>query len=126
METLVAARAFAALGHPVRLDILLALAPSGATGLPAGEIGTLLGLPAATLSFHLKELTQSMLLTPSRRGRRIFYAADTSSIDRLGSYLLRGRLESRDDSEGSFDRTVHESVELAVPKPTIRPKLAGA
>lgn len=43
----------AALARESWLDVLRLLAQAGAEGLPAGQIGARLGLPSATLSFHL-------------------------------------------------------------------------
>src|ERR1700687_51718 len=61
--------ALAALAQESRLDICRLLVQAGADGLPAGQIGEQLGLPSATLAFHLKELKHAGLATFTRNGR---------------------------------------------------------
>ena len=56
MEKTDALAALAALAQETRLDIYRLLVQTGPEGLPAGQIGERLGLPSATLAFHLKEL----------------------------------------------------------------------
>jgi len=53
METLSVLRALAALAQETRLRVFRLLVEHGPLGLPAGEIGRRLGLPPATLSFHI-------------------------------------------------------------------------
>jgi len=80
MESKIAANIFSGLGQPTRLEILKLIAPhsrgEGAKGLPAGEIGKALGLPPATLSFHLKDMAYKNLVTNQRIGRKIYYRAN--------------------------------------------------
>ncbi len=45
--------ALGALAQETRLDIFRLLVQKGPEGLPAGEIGTRLGQPSPTMSFHL-------------------------------------------------------------------------
>ena len=52
----------AALAQETRLDVFRALVQAGPEGLAAGAIGSFLGIPPATLSFHLKELKSSGLI----------------------------------------------------------------
>jgi|tagenome__1003787_1003787.scaffolds.fasta_scaffold13753445_1 predicted transcriptional regulator len=49
------------------LDIYRLLVQAGAEGRP-GAIGEALGLPSATLAFHLKELKNAGLVTCTRAG----------------------------------------------------------
>jgi ArsR family transcriptional regulator, arsenate/arsenite/antimonite-responsive transcriptional repressor len=67
--------ALAALAGETRLDIYRLLVRTGPAGLPAGHIGMQLGLPSATLAFHLKELKHARLVTVRRDGRSQIYAA---------------------------------------------------
>jgi ArsR family transcriptional regulator, arsenate/arsenite/antimonite-responsive transcriptional repressor len=53
--------ALAALAQETRLDIFRLLVEAGSEGLPAGQIGARLGLPSATLSFHLSQLKHAGL-----------------------------------------------------------------
>ena len=75
--------ALAALAQGTRLDIYRLLVQAGDDGLPAGQIGEQLGLPSATLAFHLKELKNAGLVTFTREGRSLIYAADLSHHERL-------------------------------------------
>ena len=67
--------ALAALAQETRLDIYRLLVQAGEDGLAAGKIGEELGLPSATLAFHLKELKHAGLVTFTREGRSLIYAA---------------------------------------------------
>jgi len=79
--------ALAALAQETRLAVFRLLVEAGPIGLNAGEIGERLGVPANTLSFHLKTLQQAGLLKSQPKGRFIFYAADFSAMDDLIAYL---------------------------------------
>jgi DNA-binding transcriptional ArsR family regulator len=77
----------AALAQETRLDIFRLLVERGPAGLAAGDIGSRFGLPAATLSFHLKELRQAGLISCRRAGRSLIYAADFAAMNGLIAYL---------------------------------------
>lgn len=79
--------ALAALSQESRLAIFRHLVEAGPQGCTAGSIGSALKLPAATLSFHLKELTQAQLLIGSQEGRFIRYAANFDTMNRLVEFL---------------------------------------
>jgi DNA-binding transcriptional ArsR family regulator len=55
--------------------------------LPAGRIGERLGLPSATLSFHLNQLRQAGLVRFRRAGRSLIYAAEYAAMNALLAYL---------------------------------------
>jgi DNA-binding transcriptional ArsR family regulator len=59
-----------ALSQSTRLRIIEVVAKGGAEGTPAGEIARAVHCPASTLSFHLKELSQSGLLRAAPQGRK--------------------------------------------------------
>lgn len=79
--------ALSAIAQDTRLDIFRYLVQVGPEGAPAGQIGEHLGLPSATLSFHLKTLQQANLLTRQRRSRSIIYAANFAAMNELLGYL---------------------------------------
>jgi len=84
------AQALAALGalaHPLRLQVFRALVVVGTPGLSAGAIMEGVGVPAATLSFHLKELTAAGLVTQERCGRHFVYRAAYDRMNGLLAYL---------------------------------------
>jgi len=53
MESNEVVQALAALAHPLRLDVFRALVVAGDSGLTPGVMQQALGVPPATLSFHL-------------------------------------------------------------------------
>lgn len=87
MEKSDAIAALAALAQESRLDVFRLLVQAGTAGLPAGQIGERLGLPSATLSFHLSQLKQAGLVTCTRKGRSLIYAAEYSAMNGLLAYL---------------------------------------
>ena len=87
MEKKAALAALAALSQESRLDIYRLLVQAGTEGMPAGHIGEQLGLPSATLAFHLKELKNAGLVTFTRNGRSLIYAAEYPVMNALLSYL---------------------------------------
>ena len=87
MEKSDAIAALAALAQETRLDIFRLLVQAGLDGLPAGQIGERLGLPSATLSFHLNQLKQTNLVTFRREGRSLIYAAEYPAMNGLLDYL---------------------------------------
>jgi DNA-binding transcriptional ArsR family regulator len=80
-------RALGALSHPVRLDIFRALVVQGQTGLTPGAMVEGLGIPSATLSFHLKELAHAGLVTQERASRHLIYRAAYSRMNEVLAYL---------------------------------------
>lgn len=79
--------ALAALAQETRLDIFRLLVQAGPDGLPAGCVGEALGLPSATLSFHLKELKSAGLARCERRGRQRIYSPDLEMVQGLIGFL---------------------------------------
>jgi ArsR family transcriptional regulator, arsenate/arsenite/antimonite-responsive transcriptional repressor len=79
--------ALAALAHETRLDVFRRLVRAGRDGVAAGRVGSDLGIPPATLSFHLKELRSARLVTGEREGRVIRYAPDFGVIAEVVGYL---------------------------------------
>lgn len=80
-------RSLAALAQAHRLRAFRLLVVAGAEGLTPGALAEALELPAATLSFHLKELMQAGLLSQQRLGRNLVYRADFSQMNSLLAYL---------------------------------------
>lgn len=87
METTQAVEALAALAQSSRLQIYRRLVEAGPEGMAAGRIGEELGLPAATLSFHLSQLTRAGLARSRQDGRFVIYSADYASMNSLVGYL---------------------------------------
>ena len=87
MEKQMAISALAALAQETRLDVFRALVQAGPEGLPAGIISSALGIPSATLSFHLKELKSAGLVRCKRQGRSRIYSPDFSVTTELIRFL---------------------------------------
>ena len=79
--------ALAALAQETRLDIFRLLVEAGAEGMPAGLIGEKLGLPSATLSFHLNQLKHANLVKFRRESRSLIYSAEYAVMNDLLGYL---------------------------------------
>ncbi len=87
METKPAIAALAALAQESRLATYRLLVQAGPQGLAASKIAEALGIPASSLSFHLKELTYANLVAPRQEGRFIIYVAQFDTIDKLVGFL---------------------------------------
>jgi ArsR family transcriptional regulator len=77
----------AALAQETRLDVFRLLVQAGPDGLPAGSIAEALDVPAATLSFHLKELKSCGVVDCQREGRTLIYSPNFSMMNGLLAYL---------------------------------------
>lgn len=81
------AEQLAALGHPVRLQVLRYVVQAGEAGAAAGEVQAHVDLPASTLSHHLKRLVDAGLLTTRLEGTFHYYAADYRALKAVTDYL---------------------------------------
>ena len=80
-------KALSALAHPLRLQVFRALVVTGPAGLTPGVMQEALGVPATTLSFHLKELAIAGLVTIERSSRTLVYRAAYEQMNGLLGYL---------------------------------------
>jgi DNA-binding transcriptional ArsR family regulator len=106
MKTSSIVKSFIALGHDSRLAIYNLLMTKGEKGVPAGEIATTLGIPSATLSFHLSHLVDAKLISPRREGRTIYYFVKYKRVKKLVEYLsqyFKANEASANDDEASED-----------------------
>ena len=87
MENKDAVTALAALAQESRLAVFRLLVRFAPEGLTPGVIGEQLGLPAPTLSFHLKTLAQAGLVSTVQEGRFVRYRAEMASINALIGFL---------------------------------------
>jgi DNA-binding transcriptional ArsR family regulator len=79
---------FLALGQESRLSAFRLIVQHGDVGLTPTQIIEYLGIPSATLSFHLKELTHANLLTVERQSRNLFYRPNVGLVQSLSEFLL--------------------------------------
>src|SRR5512135_1771370 len=82
-----AVEALGALAQESRLSIFRLLVQAGKDGVAAGALGEQLGIPPATLSFHLKTLAHAGLVQSRTEGRFVIYSANYAAMDRLIAYL---------------------------------------
>lgn len=88
MKNTDAVAAFLALGQESRLNIFRLIVQRGDIGLTPTQIIEKLGIPNATLSFHLKELMQANLLLVERQSRNLIYRPNAVLVQDLSTFLL--------------------------------------
>jgi len=81
------AEMFAALGTEPRLRILRLLLAAHPDGMVVGDIQAGLDIPNSTLSHHLDKLRQEALVTVTREGTYLRYAANTDTLRDLLGFL---------------------------------------
>jgi len=79
--------ALAALAQENRLDVFRLLVQAGPDGLAAGAVAEKLSLAPNTLSFHFDRLRNAGLVTCTREGRSLIYAARFETMNGLLAYL---------------------------------------
>ncbi len=87
MERNDALTTLSALAQEARLDIFRVLVQAGPAGMAAGAIADTLDIPAATLSFHLKELKYAGVVRCLREGRSLIYSPDFDAMNGLIGFL---------------------------------------
>lgn len=87
MEEQTAVTSLAALSQAMRLRIFRALVGAGPEGMTPGGLCATLEVPASTLSFHLKELLRSGLVSQQRDGRSLIYRPSIAQMNELMAYL---------------------------------------
>ena len=79
--------ALAALAQESRLAVFRLLVQAGSDGMAATKIAEALSIAPSSLSFHLKELAHANLVTASKAGRSIIYAANYPGMHGLLAFL---------------------------------------
>ena len=87
LHELEAVKALAALAQAQRLRAFRALVVAGPEGLTPGVMAEQLGIAPSALSFHLKELSHSGLVSCEPRGRNLIYRANFEHMTALLGYL---------------------------------------
>ena len=95
MELQQAVLALSALAQESRLAVFRLLVVAGEVGMGAGAIADELGVPKATLSFHLKELAQAGLIGSTRDGRYITYRLRPEGMRSLLGFLSQDCCQGR-------------------------------
>ncbi|MGY1746930.1 ArsR/SmtB family transcription factor [Blastococcus sp. SYSU D00695] len=84
------ARQFAALGDPVRLQLVSLLATAEGGAICVCDLTGPVGRSQGTVSHHLRILVESGLATSEKRGRNVWYAVVPAALE-----ALRGALAPR-------------------------------
>ena len=87
LDEAAAVKALAALAQPQRLRAFRALVVAGPDGLTPGVMAEKLDVAPSALSFHLKELAYSGLVSTEARGRNLIYRASFAHMNALLGYL---------------------------------------
>ena len=98
MEKQIATKIFEALSSSVRLDVFRLLVRMAHEGMVAGEIATTLDIPPTNLSFHLKAMTQTGLVTVTQEGRFQRYRANMPVMMDIIAYLTDECCQGRPES----------------------------
>ncbi len=99
----------AALAQETRLEVFRLLVRAGSDGMPAGAIAEALGVPSATLSFHLKELKSCGVVDCLRDGRTLIYSPNFPMMNDLLAYLTENCCGGLAGSGGLADAPAGES-----------------
>lgn len=105
MENKDAISVLAALAQETRLDIFRLLVRAGEEGMAAGAIGDALSIPAATLSFHLKELKNAGTVRCLREGRSLIYSADFDTMTTFLGFLTENCCQGVDSKPSGKKRS---------------------
>jgi len=87
MELKHAVTLLGALAQDSRLQVYRLLVQAGPEGMAATEIAERLGIPANTLSFHLKTLSHADLVQSRQAGRFIYYSTHYEQMNALLGFL---------------------------------------
>jgi ArsR family transcriptional regulator, arsenate/arsenite/antimonite-responsive transcriptional repressor len=87
MDTQHTIAALAALAQESRLAVFRLLVQTGPEGMAASKIADGLGIPASSLSFHLKELSHAGLIAARQDGRFVIYTANFETMNALIAFL---------------------------------------
>lgn len=87
MDQKAALAVFESLSSGVRLEVFRLLVKAEPTGVVAGEIAAALDVAPSSLSFHLRTLTQSGLLTVEQEGRFLRYRANLPLMAEVIGFL---------------------------------------
>jgi ArsR family transcriptional regulator, arsenate/arsenite/antimonite-responsive transcriptional repressor len=79
--------ALSALASEARLAVYRLLVKRGPEGYTPSELTVRLDLPAPTLSFHLKGLSQAGLVASRREGRNLYYSPNFERMHALVGFL---------------------------------------
>jgi len=92
--------ALGALASEARLAVFRLLVKRGPDGYTPSELSDRLGVPAPTLSFHLKELVRAELVVSRREGRNLYYSPNFECTHALVGFLTENCCSLADEACG--------------------------
>ncbi len=100
MKSKEAISALSALASEARLAIFRLLVKRGPAGYTPTELTRRLGVPAPTLSFHLRELVNVGLVASRREGRNLHYRAQLERMESVLDFLTENCCSLADEACG--------------------------
>ena len=79
--------AMGALAQESRLAVYRLLVRAGPQGMAASKISEQVGIPASSLSFHLKEMFHADLVVSRQESRFVIYSANYDTMSKLIGFL---------------------------------------
>jgi len=76
-----------ALGNPIRLQVYRLLVRAGVEGMAVGAVQERLGMPASSLSHHMRKLIDTGLVTQERRATTLICRAQYTAMTALIGFL---------------------------------------
>lgn len=110
MQSSQTVKMLSALAQESRLAIFRLLVEYGPEGVPVGTIGERLGIPNATLSFHLKELLHAGLVTSRQSGRFVYYAPVIDAMNGLVGFLTENCCNGQDCQPAATKRAAKSAA----------------
>ncbi len=98
MKSTDAISALSALASEARLAVFRLLVRRGPDGYTPSELSDRLGVPAPTLSFHLKELVHAELIVSRRDGRNLYYSPNLERMNALVGFLTENCCSLADEA----------------------------
>ncbi len=83
-----ASTGFAAVGSAPRLQVLTLLVRAGLSGMSTSDIQLKTGIPASTLTHHLKHLADGGVIRQVKQGRTMISIANYKQLKALAGFLL--------------------------------------
>jgi len=110
MKSKEAITALGALASEARLAAFRLLVKRGSAGFTPSQISERLGVPAPTLSFHLKELVNAGLIDGRREGRNLYYSPNFERTGALVAFLTENCCSLADAACGADCRPLAAGV----------------
>lgn len=88
MDHEIAAAQLDSLGSSIRLRVYRTLVRAGHAGMPVGHLQERVGIPASTLSHHLRRLVDAGLVSQERRTTVLMCRAEYPAMQALVGFLV--------------------------------------